>query len=225
MSKILIVDDDSYIRELIGTILKSERFSIVEAVDGEDALDKLTETKIDLAIVDIMMPNMDGFELCDNIREFYEDIPILMLTAKNNIVDKVKGFNKGTDDYLTKPFENEELVARVKALLRRYNIENGQIVKLGNVIIDKNSYRVSINNESVDIPLKEFELLYKLANVKGKTILREKLIEDLWGFDFDGNERTLDVHINRLRDKFKDYLTITTIRGLGYRLEELKNEK
>jgi len=220
MAKILIVDDDTYIRELIHAILKAEKFDIIEAIDGEDALEKLDETKVDLCIIDIMMPNMDGFDLCENIREYYRDMPVLMLTAKKNIVDKVKGFNKGTDDYLTKPFENEELVARVKALLRRYNVENKEIIEIGNVIIDKGNYTVSIDNENIDIPLKEFELLYKLASAKGKTISREKLIEDIWGYDFEGNERTLDVHINRLRDKFKDSLTITTIRGLGYRLEE-----
>ena len=219
MAKILIVDDDAHIRELIHAILKAETFDIVEAIDGEDALEKLDETKIDLCIIDIMMPNMDGFELCENIRKYYKDIPILMLTAKKNIVDKVKGFNKGTDDYLTKPFENEELVVRAKALLRRYNIEKGQIIQIGSVVIDKNTYQVSVNGKDIDIPLKEFELLYKLANVKGKTISREKLIEDIWGYDFEGNERTLDVHINRLREKFQDNLTITTIRGLGYRLD------
>ncbi|MCL2859919.1 MAG: response regulator transcription factor [Oscillospiraceae bacterium] len=221
MAKILIVDDDIHIRELIHAILKTEKFDIVEAVDGEDALEKLDETKVDLCVIDIMMPNMDGFELCENIREYYKDMPILMLTAKKNIVDKVQGFNKGTDDYLTKPFENEELVIRVKSLLRRYNIEKGQIIQIGNVVIDKNTHQINVDGKDIDIPLKEFELLYKLANSKGKTISREKLIEDIWGYDFEGNERTLDVHINRLREKFQDNLIITTIRGLGYRLEEI----
>jgi len=225
MIKILVVDDDSHIRELISAILKSESINAIEANDGEDAINKLTESKIDLCIIDIMMPKIDGFELCETIREYYKNIPIIMLTAKTNISDKLRGFNKGTDDYLTKPFEPEELLARVKSLLRRYNIEENQIIKIGPLVINKKDYIVSVNNKVINMPLKEFELLVKLANGAGKTITRERLIEDIWGFDFDGNERTLDVHINRLRDKFKDYLKITTIRGLGYRLEEFDYEE
>ena len=225
MAKILIVDDDDYIRELLGAILGTENFKCYEAFDGDDALDKLTETNINLCIIDVMMPNMNGFELCRNIREYYEDIPILMLTAKANIADKIKGFNQGTDDYLTKPFENEELVIRVKSLLRRYDIESEKVIQIGNLKLDKKGYTVLVNDTSMDIPPKEFELLQKLANARGKVISREKLIEDIWGFDFEGNERTLDVHINRLREKFNSYLTIITVRGIGYKLEGFKNEE
>jgi DNA-binding response OmpR family regulator len=222
MNKIMIVDDDGYIRELVGTLLKNEGFRICEAVGGRDALEKMDEENPDLCIVDVMMPGMDGFELCKYIRRYHEALPILMLTAKNEISQKIKGFEQGTDDYLTKPFEPPELIARVKALLRRYNIVSAQHVRIGTLVIDRDSHAVISDEEKIDIPLKEFELLFKLAASEGKTLGRENLIEDIWGYDFDGNERTLDVHINRLRERFaveKYGFKITTIRGLGYRLE------
>lgn len=225
MSKIMIVDDDDYIRELVGTLLKNEGFNVIEAVNGREALDKLCDVNPELCIVDVMMPKMDGFELCKYIRRYYENMPILMLTAKSEISQKIKGFEQGTDDYLTKPFEPPELILRVKALLRRYNIVSSQRVQIGTLLIDRTSYSVTANGEKMDLPLKEFELLFKMAGAAGKTFTRDSLIEDIWGYDFDGNERTLDVHINRLRERFPAELyqfKITTIRGLGYRLEVLK---
>jgi two-component system OmpR family response regulator len=222
MNKILVVDDDTYIRELVSTLLRNERFDVCEAVDGRIALQKLGEEKIDLCILDIMMPNMDGFDFCTNARRYYKDMPILMLTAKGEIGHKVKGFELGTDDYLTKPFEAAELIARVKALLKRYQIASSQIVQIGDLILDRNSYAVMVDGTKMDIPMKEYELLFKLGSYLGKTLSRNQLIEDVWGLDFDGNERTLDVHINRLRERFPAELfhfKITTIRGLGYRLE------
>jgi two-component system, OmpR family, response regulator len=222
MNKIMVVDDDIYIRELVSTLLRNEGFNICEAVDGRDALNKQGETKVDLCVLDIMMPNMDGFEFCRKVRRYYEDMPILMLTAKGEVSQKVKGFELGTDDYLTKPFEAAELVVRVKSLLRRYKIASSQTIQMGNLTMDRNSYTVMSSSEQMDIPMKEFELLFKLGSSPGKTFLRDQLIEEVWGFDFDGNERTLDVHINRLRDRFpseKYHFKITTVRGLGYRLE------
>jgi len=224
MNKIMVVDDDAYIRELVGTLLGNEGFNICEAVDGRDALQKLSEEKIDLCVLDIMMPNMDGFDFCRNARRYYEDMPILMLTAKGEVSQKVKGFELGTDDYLTKPFEAVELIVRVKALLKRYKINASQTVQIGALIIDKDSYAVMFENKKMDIPMKEFELLFKLGSYPGKTFTRDQLIEDIWGYDFDGNERTLDVHVNRLCERFppESYrFKITTIRGLGYRLEVL----
>jgi two-component system, OmpR family, response regulator len=223
MNSILIVDDDAYIRELVCVLLKKEGFSTFEATDGRDALIKLMDIKPDLCIIDVMMPNMDGFELCRNIRQYYGEMPILMLTAKAEVSQKVKGFELGTDDYLTKPFEAQELIVRVKALLRRYKISTSNTIQVGKLTIDRNCYTVIINEETMDIPMKEFELLFKLASSLGKTFSRNQLIEDLWGYNFEGNERTLDVHIGRLREKFpEDYnIKITTIRGLGYRLEVL----
>ncbi|KPU44598.1 heme response regulator HssR [Oxobacter pfennigii] len=216
MSKILIADDDPNIRELVRVHLKNNGFDVIEAGDGRDALAKADGC--DLAVIDLMMPNMDGYELCKALRKHYENLPILMLTAKADINSKAKGFEVGTDDYLTKPFEGDELVMRIKALLRRYKIESSQIIQIGGVIIDRNSFTVS----GEDIPRKEFELLFKLAGFPGRTFSRDTLIEDVWGYDFDGNERTLDVHIGRLRERFPAEASgfrITTVRGLGYRLE------
>jgi DNA-binding response OmpR family regulator len=167
-----------------------------------------------------MMPKMDGFELCRRLRGYYENLPILMLTAKADIGSKAKGYEAGTDDYLTKPFDGAELVMRVKALLRRYKIESSQVIAIGGVTIDRNSF--TVNNE--DIPRKEFELLFKLAGFPRRTFSRDSLIEDIWGYDFDGNERTLDVHIGRIRERYpaeKYGFKISTVRGLGYRLEVL----
>jgi DNA-binding response OmpR family regulator len=220
----MVVDDDSNIRELIRLILKKEGFEVLEASDGVDALAKLENNKVDLIVLDIMMPNMDGWEFCREARKFW-DLPILMLTAKGETSQKVKGFELGADDYLTKPFEPAELTARVKALLKRCNIAASKIIELGKITIDQNQYMVRTETEEITLPLKEFELLFMLAGAPGKTFSRDRLIEDIWGYDFEGNERTLDVHIGRLRDRFPPELygfKITTIRGVGYRLEVAK---
>jgi DNA-binding response OmpR family regulator len=220
----MIVDDDPNVRELVSALLQNHGFEACEAIDGRDAMEKITNDNPDLVIIDIMMPNMDGFELCRNLRRYYENMPILMLTAKGELASKVKGFGLGADDYLTKPFEGDELILRIQALLRRYKIEASNVIQIGNIIIDKNSYHITKDGVSEDIPMKEFELLFKLAGFPGRTFPRNQLIEDIWGFDFEGNERTLDVHINRLRDRFPEGQSgfkITTIRGLGYRLEVL----
>ncbi|WP_400244452.1 response regulator transcription factor [Niallia sp. JL1B1071] len=223
MAKILIVDDDPHIRELIRVILTKEGLSIVEAEDGEMGLSLLEQDKVDLIILDIMMPNMDGWTFCREVRTYYTNtLPILMLTAKGETTQKVKGFDLGADDYLVKPFAPAELVARVKVLLKRYQISLSNRLEMGNVIIDRDSYKVSIGKEEITLPLKEFELLFKLATHQKKTFSREQLIEDIWGFDYEGDERTVDVHINRLRQRFSEEecpFKITTIRGLGYRLE------
>lgn len=224
MVNILVVDDDPYIRELVGALLGKEGFDVREAANGREALQKLGESKADLCVLDLMMPGMDGFELCAYLRRYYGDLPVLMLTAKSELSQKVKGFELGADDYLTKPFEGMELVMRVKALLRRYQIAASQTVELGALTLDKNSYSVLYRGGRSDIPMKEFELLFKLGSAPGKTFPRDQLIEDVWGYDFEGNERTLDVHIGRLRERFPpdEYrFKITTVRGLGYRLEVL----
>lgn len=221
MTKILIVDDDPHIRELARVFLQDEGFTIYEAADGVEALTLLESVAVELVVLDIMMPNMDGWELCRQLRSIY-DFPLLMLTAKGETHDKIQGFQLGTDDYLVKPFEPLELVARVKALLKRYRISTSQTVQAGELLMDRKTFEVSVNGESVTLPLKEFELLFKLASYMGKTLSRDQLIEDIWGYDFEGNERTLDVHINRLRERFPDERSsfhIRTIRGLGYRME------
>jgi DNA-binding response OmpR family regulator len=225
MSNIMIVDDDVYIRELVCALLRSNGFDVCEAGDGRDALQKMTADDPDLAIVDVMMPDMDGYELCRHLKRYYENLPVLLLTAKGELSSKVKGFELGADDYLTKPFEGEELIARVKALLRRYKIESSQVISIGALTIDRNGYSVTVGSVREDIPMKEFELLFKLAGFPGRTFSRDRLLEDIWGLDFDGNERTLDVHIGRLRERFPPEsagFKITTVRGLGYRLEALR---
>lgn len=223
MAKILIVDDDLHIRELIHVILSKEGFEIIESTDGEAALSILEKEKVDLIILDIMMPKMDGWTFCQEVRSYYSDtLPILMLTAKGETAQKVRGFDIGADDYLVKPFEVAELVARIKVLLKRYQITVSNRIEIGNVVINRASYTVTIGNERITLPLKEFELLFKLATHQQKTFSREQLIEDIWGFDYEGDERTVDVHIKRLRQRFSQEdcpFKITTIRGLGYRLE------
>ncbi len=222
MSKILVVDDDAHIRELAGLFLRNEGFDVVEAGDGVEALAKLETTRVDLVVLDIMMPNLDGWELCRQLRAVY-DFPILMLTARGETSQKIKGFELGTDDYLVKPFEPAELVVRVRALLKRYRIATSQTVQVGELVMDRKTYEVRLGGKALTLPLKEFELLFKLASAPGKTFSRDQLIEELWGYDFEGNERTLDVHINRLRERFpqgeQQSFWIRTIRGLGYRLE------
>ncbi len=221
MSKILVVDDDPHIRELARVFLHDTGFDVVEASDGIEALSRLETTRVDLVVLDIMMPNMDGWDLCQRLRDSY-DFPILMLTAKGETHDKLKGFELGTDDYLVKPFEPLELVVRVKALLKRYRIAVSQTVQIGELFMDRKTHEITVNGENLTLPLKEFELLFELASYQGKTLSRDQLIEAIWGYDFDGNERTLDVHINRLRERFpeeKHSFRIRTIRGLGYRIE------
>ncbi|WP_261303210.1 response regulator transcription factor [Paenibacillus andongensis] len=224
MAPIMIVDDDPYIRELVRVFMLKEGFDVIEASDGADALKQLEIVQVDMVIMDIMMPNMDGWELCKELREHY-DIPLLMLTAKGETSQKVKGFELGTDDYLVKPFEPVELAMRVKALLKRYKIASSQTVQVGDLSMNRKTYEVTVGSESVTLPLKEFELLYKLASYPGKTFSRDQLIEQIWGFDYEGNERTVDVHINRLRERFPEErhaFRIATIRGLGYRMEVLR---
>lgn len=221
MNKILIVDDDPHIRELTGVFLKREGFDVVEASDGLEALKMYASIKADLVIMDIMMPNMDGWELCRELKEI-DDIPILMLTVKGETSQKLKSFQLGIDDYMVKPFEPLELVARVKALLKRYRISTSQTIQIGELFMDRKTYTITINDKNLTLPLKEFDLLFKLAGGIGRTFTREQLIEDVWGFDFKGNRRTLDVHINRLRERFPEErysFKIRTIRGLGYRME------
>lgn len=221
MTKLLIVDDDANIRELVLLFLKKEGFELYEASDGMKALELMEKVKIDIAIIDIMMPIMDGWELCREIREF-SDMPILMLTAKGETSQKVKGFELGADDYLVKPFDPAELTARVKAVLKRYKITISQTITINEFMLNRRTHEISFKNKEITIPLKEFELLFKLASYPGKTFSREVLIEDIWGYDYEGDERTVDVHIKRLRERFSEEeypFRIQTIRGLGYRFE------
>ncbi|OPG99761.1 DNA-binding response regulator [Chryseobacterium mucoviscidosis] len=220
MNTILVVDDDSHIRKLIRIYLETNQFSVVEAPDGQEALNILSHTKIDLVIVDVMMPRVDGIELTEDIRS-YMDIPILMVTAKGESKDKVKGFNAGSDDYLVKPFDPVELILRVKSLMKRYNKVSSNVIHIGGVTIDLSNLTVAAGAQTVELKKKECELLFALASLPGQIFTRTQLIEDIWGLDYEGDERTVDVHIKRLRERLEPIpeLIISTIRGLGYRLE------
>lgn len=221
---ILVADDDPHIRELLRFILKKEGYVTLEAGNGRQALDIMDKEQVHLAIVDVMMLGMNGWELCEEIRRHY-DIPVIMLTAKGEIEDKEKGYLSGTDDYLVKPFEPKELLFRIKALLRRYQIASSEMIKLNSVTIDRKSYEVKVGGDTIVLPLKEFQLLAQLASHPGRIFTRDQLIEMIWGTEYDGDSRTVDVHIKRLRERFYDItddFVITTVRGLGYKFEVIK---
>lgn len=176
MAKILVVDDDAHIRKLMILYLQNEGFDTVEASDGTEALSRMENSAVDIVILDIMMPHMDGWELCREIRRLYPEIPLLMVTAKGEAKQKVKGFQLGTDDYVTKPFDPVELVMRVKALLKRYRIASSQVVQLGDIVLDRRALKIFRKGEELILPLKEFELLFKLACHPGQILTREQLI-------------------------------------------------
>ncbi|TFE28605.1 response regulator transcription factor [Cohnella luojiensis] len=223
MTTVLVVDDDEHIRELVRLYLEDEGMAIIDKSTGREAWDYMNQHQVDLVVLDVMMPQMDGWELCRKIRNS-GDLPILMITAKSESIDRIKGFQLGTDDYLVKPFDPMEMVMRIKALLKRYRISTSQTIKLGNVVLDKKSYQISFEDsgQTTTIPLKEFELLYKLASYPGKLFTRDMLIDQIWGYEYEGDMRTIDTHIKRLRERFACYgdeFRIVTLRGLGYRLE------
>lgn len=222
MIQILVADDDQHIRELISLYLENQGFKIIKAADGEEGWTKMEEFRIDLAVVDIMMPFKDGWELTKEIKEYF-DIPVLMVTARGESHDKLKGFDIGTDDYVVKPFDPQEMVARVKALLRRYRVEANNVIYMGNIKLDRTKLEMSAGETSEQLPLKEFELLFTLVSSPGKIFTRDQLIQLIWGYDYEGDERTVDVHIKRLRERLNHMknvgMEIKTIRGLGYRAE------
>lgn len=225
MVTILLVDDDKYILNLVEVHLVEEGYRVYKATDGMQALNLMKEHSFNLAVVDVMMPFMDGFELTKEIRKMY-DIPIILLTAKDQLKDKEEGFASGTDDYLVKPFEPKELIFRINALLRRYDkFDDDTIIGIGRTKIDKRSYEVQVGDRTLLLPLKEFELLYYLMSHPRQVLSREQLIEAVWGIDYDGDERTVDVHVKRLRERFSkltDDFQIRTVRGIGYSLEVKK---
>ena len=219
-SKILIVDDEEHIRELIRFYLDKEGFSVVQAASGEEALHLLENEYIDLAIVDIMMPVMDGFQLVEELKEM-KDIPVIMLTAKSQSADKLRGFSLGIDDYVTKPFDPDELLARVKTILKRYSINSQNIVTLHDVVFDGDKYEIRYKDQTIHLPLKQFELAFELAKNPNQIFTREQLIEKIWGMDYDGFDRTVDVHIKRIRENLGHLpgFKVVTVRGLGYKIE------
>jgi len=222
---VLVVDDDDHIRELISIFLSGEGYSVIEAENGEKALTLLESNQIQIAVVDVMMPEVDGYEFTKELKRFY-DIPVLMVTAKGESQDKLKGFDLGVDDYVVKPFDPLELVARVKVLLRRYQLLVDKNLHVGNLIINQIKYEIAVDQHSIMLPLKEFELLFKLASQGGRIFTRNDLIEQIWGLDYEGDERTVDVHIKRVRERLREInatVEIVTVRGLGYKLEEIRS--
>lgn len=222
MIKILIVEDNDNLRKMIDIYLRQNNFETYLAKNGLEALDILENNIIDLIVCDIMMPKMNGFELIKELRCIYVDLPIIIVTAKESKEDKIVGFKLGTDDYMTKPIDLEELLMRIKALLRRYSIKNNHKLNIGDVELDYDKLSVTKNEESIYLPKKEFYLLYKLLSYPGKIFTRMELMDDIWGMDSCSEEQTVNVHIRRLREKFKEYseFEIITVRGLGYKVEK-----
>lgn len=224
MVNILVVDDSDSIRKLISMYLKRDGYHVFAASDGLEALDLLGQEHIDLIILDIMMPNMDGYTLTKELRTANYSLPILMITAKETYADKKQGFAVGTDDYMVKPIDFDEMLLRVSALLRRAKISNEHRIVFGDITLDHDTLTVTTKTETTLLPQKEFYLLFKLLNYPKKIFTRQELMAEIWGFDSDTDERTVDVHIKRLREKFDKYeaFKIITVRGLGYKAEKFE---
>ena len=218
MAKILIVEDDSNLRMLMTMRLKN-KYDVLTASDAETALAKYEEGGADLVVTDIMMPGMDGYALVETIRSLGHSTPVIMLTAKDGITDKGRGFAVGTDDYMTKPVNFEELVWRIDALLRRSKIANEGKISIGDVVVDKQSFTVTRGDEVFELPTKEFLLLYLLLSYPGKIFTKENILDSVWGYSSESDEYTVRTHINRLRNKFEHFseFEIVTIRGIGYK--------
>lgn len=219
MVNILVVEDDKHTRKLLETILRREGYSVFKAEDGVKALEVLEDHHIDLIILDIMMPNMDGYEFAKELRDSGCIIPILMATAKHLPEDKKKGFIVGTDDYMTKPIDIEEMLLRIKALLRRSQIVNSKKLIIGEVTLDYDTLTVTRGDEKQTLPQKEFYLLYKLLSYPDKIFTRIQLMDEIWGMETESSDVTVNVHINRLRRRFDSYpeFEILSVRGLGYK--------
>ena len=219
MFHILVVDDDKNTRMFLSAVLENAGYTVFTACDGEDALGVMDREHIDLVVLDIMMPKMDGYEFTRTLRESDNNLPILMVSAKQLPADKHKGFLVGTDDYITKPIDDEEMLYRIKALLRRAKIASDRKIEIGEVVIDYDSLTVSRAGEVQELPQKEFLLLYKLLSYPGKIFTRIQLMDEIWGTESDTGWETVTVHIGRLRKRFENYpeFSIESVRGLGYK--------
>ena len=218
--KILVVDDEARMRKLVKDFLVIKGFQVIEAADGEEAVDLFfTQKEIALILLDVMMPRMDGWEVCKTIRQ-YSQVPIIMLTARSEERDELQGFNLGVDEYISKPFSPKILVARVEAILRRTQAVSGETTEIGGICVDRAAHQVSIDGESVDLSFKEFELLTYFIENQGIALSREKILNNVWNYDYFGDARTIDTHVKKLRSKMGakgDY--IKTIWGMGYKFE------
>ena len=224
MINILVADDDKNTRLLMKAILEAEHYRVFTAVDGQDALGVLDREHIDLVVLDIMMPNMDGYEFTATLRQNDNTLPILMVSARIQPEDKHRGFLVGTDDYITKPIDEEEMLLRIKALLRRAKIVSDRRIVIGEVVLDYDSFTVSRPGQVQELPQKEFLLLYKLLSYPGKIFTRIQLMDEIWGMDCETGWETVTVHVGRLRKRFEDWkeFSVESVRGLGYKA--VKNE-
>lgn len=219
MFNILVVEDDKNLRKLITTYLQRNKYNTYEATNGEEALNVLDQSYIDLIVSDIMMPKMDGYELIKSLREAKYDVPILIITAKSEIEDKKEGFLLGADDYMVKPINIEEMLLRIQVLLRRSKSASEKKIQIGDLLLNYNQLSVIKKDKVYNLAQKEFYLLYKLLSTPNTIFTRQELIEEVWGLESDSDYRTVDVHIKRIREKMKDVdeFEIVTIRGIGYK--------
>lgn len=219
MFNILVAEDNADVLELFCTVLTDHGYNCIPAADGMKALDIMEKNYIDLIVADIMMPNMDGYELTKALRDADYNLPILMVTAKDQFDDMQKGFRAGTDDYMIKPVNVKELVLRVEALLRRAKISSEKKIVIGSTVLDYDALTVTLHGKETLFPQKEFYLLYKLLSYPNKIFTRQQLMDEIWGMFSETDERTVNTHINRLREKFSDCsdFEIVTVRGLGYK--------
>ena len=219
MFQILAVDDDKNTRMLLKAVLEAENYSVLTAENGEQALRIMDENHVDLVVLDVMMPQMDGYEFTRVLREGNNNLPILMISAKQLPADNKQGFMVGTDDYMTKPIDEEEMLLRIKALLRRARIANERKIVLGDVVLDYDSLTVTRKGQTQELPQKEFLLLYKLLSYPGKIFTRIQLMDEIWGADSETGWETVTVHIGRLRRRFEGWpeFEIVSVRGLGYK--------
>ena len=219
MFHILVVEDNDNTRKLMQAVLSQNGYEPTLARDGIEALEVLDRKHVDLIVLDIMMPRMDGYEFTETLRASGCELPILMVTAKEKPADKHKGFQIGTDDYMVKPVDEEEMLLRIAALLRRSRIVNEHRLEIGSTVLDYDSLTVNCGGRTLELPKKEFMLLFKLLSYQNKIFTRRQLMDEIWDMDSESDERTVDVHINRLRDHFRgnDDFEIVTVRGLGYK--------
>jgi len=217
--QILVVDDDKNTRMLFKAVLEAENYSVLTAEDGVQALKVMDENHVDLVVLDVMMPNMDGYAFTRTLREGNDNLPILMVSAKQLPADKKQGFLVGTDDYMTKPIDEEEMLLRIRALLRRARIANERRIVVGDVVLDYDALTVTRNGQVQELPQKEFLLLYKLLSYPGKIFTRIQLMDEIWGADSETGWETVTVHIGRLRRRFEGWpeFEIVSVRGLGYK--------
>lgn len=219
MVTILVVEDNEHTRLLTEARLK-RYYNVITAENGSEALDIFYERQIDLIVADIMMPEMDGYEMLKHLRDNKEEVPVLFLTAKSTFDDKKAGYDLGIDDYVTKPIDYEELLLRIKALLRRANIANKMKINIGKFEMDENDYSVKYNNSIIEMTKKEFDLLFKLLSYPNRVMTKIQLLEDIWGYESNSSEDTIKTHINKIRNKLKEVeeFEIVSVKGLGYKV-------